>query len=87
MNKQDAIWILEEVKMFDDSMYQYNDAYLEALDMAIEALKTDAIPIEWIEKTYPIDGVHGTASYFRQAHAIKDVVERWRNEEAWRDEI
>ena len=43
MNKQDAIWILEEVKMFDDSMYSFKPAYLEALDMAIEALKTDAI--------------------------------------------
>ena len=38
MNKQDAIDILDEVKMLDDSMYQYNPMYMEALDMAITAL-------------------------------------------------
>ncbi len=38
MNKQDAIDILSEVKELDDSMYQYNPAYMEALDMAITAL-------------------------------------------------
>ena len=38
MTKQEAIDILTEVKLMDDSMYQFNPAYLEALDMAIEAL-------------------------------------------------
>lgn len=39
MTKEDAIEILEEVKLLDDSMYQYNQSYMEALDMAIKALK------------------------------------------------
>ena len=49
MNKSEAIEILEEVKILDDSIYQYSKAYLEALDVAIDALKTDAIPINWIK--------------------------------------
>ena len=39
MTKEQAIDILEEVKMLDDSIYQYNHAYLEALDIAIQAIK------------------------------------------------
>ena len=34
-----AIEILEEVKELDDTMYAYNPAYMNAMDMAIEALK------------------------------------------------
>lgn len=39
MNNEQAINILTEVKYFDDSMYQYNPKYMEALDMAIDCLK------------------------------------------------
>lgn len=39
MTRREAIEILEEVKLMDDSMYAYNPAYEEALDMAIAALK------------------------------------------------
>ena len=39
MTKQEAIEILEEVKELDDTMYAYNPAYMNAMDMAIEALK------------------------------------------------
>ena len=39
MTKQEAIEILEEVKELDDTMYAYNPAYMNALDMAIEALE------------------------------------------------
>ena len=38
MTKADAKAILEEVSVLDDSMYQYSKTYLEALNMAIEAL-------------------------------------------------
>lgn len=41
MTREEAIAILEEVKVIDDSMYQYNPAYLESLDMAIEVLKKE----------------------------------------------
>lgn len=39
MTKHEAIEIIEEVKMLDDSMFAYSQAYNDALDMAIEALK------------------------------------------------
>ena len=39
MTTEEAIEILEEVKELDDTMYAYNPAYMNALDMAIEALK------------------------------------------------
>ena len=41
MTNEEARAILEEVKTIDDSMYQYNQAYLEALEMAIAALKDE----------------------------------------------
>ena len=39
MTKTEAVEILTEVQVMDDSMYAYNPKYNEALDMAIEALK------------------------------------------------
>ena len=39
MTKHEAIEVLEEVKMLDDSMFAYSQVYNDALDMAIEALK------------------------------------------------
>lgn len=39
MTKQEAIEILEEVKELDDTMHAYNPTYMNALDMAISALK------------------------------------------------
>lgn len=41
MTREEAKMILEEVKIMDDSMYQYNTKYLEALDMAIKALEQE----------------------------------------------
>lgn len=40
MELKDAIELLEEVKVLDDSMYQYNPAYLEALDTVIEKARS-----------------------------------------------
>lgn len=39
MKSEKAIEILEEVKELDDTMYAYNPAYMNAMDMAIEALE------------------------------------------------
>lgn len=39
MTKHEAVEILKEVKTLDDSMYAYSQAYNDALEMAIEALK------------------------------------------------
>ncbi len=43
MTREEAINILGEVKELDDSIYQYNFKYLEALDMAIKALEQEPI--------------------------------------------
>ena len=45
MTNEEARAILEEVMVMDDSMFQYNPAYLESLEKALEALKqpTDVI--------------------------------------------
>ena len=50
MTNQEAVDILEEVKYNDDSMYAYNDAYCEALDMAIEALKAQEPRVMTLEE-------------------------------------
>ena len=39
MTKHEAIEVLEEVKILDDSMFAYSQVYNDALSMAIEALK------------------------------------------------
>lgn len=39
MTKHEAVEILEEVRTLDDSMFAYSQAYNDALDMAIGALK------------------------------------------------
>ena len=75
MNKFEAIEILEEVKILDDSMYQYNITYLNALDMAIKSLKTEAIPVEWIQKwMVDNDTGWGEMSYISP---VKTMLEEW----------
>ena len=50
MTRHEAIEILEEVKMIDDSMFAYSQVYNDALDMAIEALKEqEARVMTWRE--------------------------------------
>lgn len=39
MTSEEAIEILEEVKELDDALYAYNAAYMEALEVALFALK------------------------------------------------
>ena len=39
MTEQEAIEIMEEVKSLDDSLYAYDPAYMEALEIAISAIK------------------------------------------------
>lgn len=39
MTESEAKHILEEVKILDDSMYQYNMNYLNALDVTIKSLE------------------------------------------------
>lgn len=83
MNKAEAIAILEEVKMFDDSMYQYSSKYMDALNMAIEALQTVTIEHgkwkEVYEKLVKVplfvgnyDAKNGSLSFM---HGIRAVME------------
>lgn len=39
MENREAINLLNEIKQMDDSMYAYNPAYMEAIDLAICALE------------------------------------------------
>ena len=39
MTPEEAIEILEEIKELDDTLYAYNAAYMDALEVAISALK------------------------------------------------
>lgn len=41
MTNRDAINLLEEVKILDDTMYAYKPKYLDALDMALTALEAE----------------------------------------------
>ena len=46
MTRHKAIEVLEEIKMLDDSIFAYMQAYNDALDMAIEALKAQELPTD-----------------------------------------
>ena len=69
MTRKDAIEILEEVKTIDDSMFVYSQAYNDALDMAIEALK--AQEPHWISVLAP-----GTRYHICEALRNRQVEKR-----------
>lgn len=51
MTNRDAINLLEEVKILDDTMYAYNPKYLDALDMALNALEAEERKTgKWIQR-------------------------------------
>lgn len=70
MKPEEAIEILEEVRELDDTMYAYNPAYRNSLDIAIEALKE----IQQYRKI-------GTVEECREAMANKKKCEnQWHND-------
>ena len=70
MTNKEAIAILEEVKTIDDSMYQYNPAYIEALEMAITAL--EAQPCDnAVSREEALDAVHNA---YINAYDIKSLI-------------
>ena len=71
MTRKDAIEILEEVKTIDDSMFVYSQAYNDALDMAIEALK--AKEPHWISVEDDLPQEHDTI--FAKLYGT----DKWRN--------
>jgi hypothetical protein len=52
MTNKEAKECLEEIKNMDDSMYQYNSVYLEAIEMAIKALEAQGEPTDEEIKEY-----------------------------------
>lgn len=65
MTKHEAVEILEEVKTLDDSMFAYSQAYNDALDMAIEALKAQESCMDAVSREAVLDlaQTYGPATY------------------------
>ena len=76
MSREEAIEILEEVKILDDSMYQYNETYLKALEMAINVLKQEP-KAEWIpvSEMLPEEGKTVLVCYHSQGGVAQSVCE------------
>ena len=55
MTKHEAVEILEEIKTLDDSIFAYSQAYNDALEMAIEALKAQEPKVMTIGDLYGQD--------------------------------
>ena len=53
------------------------DDVLNIIDMQIPV---DAIPVKWLKENFPTNGVYGTESYFRKAHAVEDILKDWELE-------
>lgn len=55
MTSEKALEILEEIKELDDSIYQYNPEYMQALDIAIKEIKKSiGTPVLYTtDKTHP----------------------------------
>ena len=58
MTIEEAIDILEEVKVLDDSIYQYDTAYLEALDIAVKSLEA------WAEIKQEINDLFSKPAFY-----------------------
>lgn len=56
MTRKEALEILKEVQMLDDSIYAYREDYLDALDIAIECLRKC---VEWERKREAIEKIRG----------------------------
>ena len=72
MKPEEAIEILDEVKELDDSMYAYNPKYMDAVDMAIEALKE--VQLYRLIKDVPIGEI---AEVLKEFSTLGTVVECW----------
>ncbi len=85
MTREEAIEILEEVKTIDDSMYQYNEKYLQALDLAIKALEqTDALDKMMAELETSTDkwwcGMDGDC-FTMKLSVVFDIIDKYRKEQ------
>ena len=81
MTIHEAVDILEEVKTLDDSMFAYSQAYNDALEMAIEALKAQE-PVKPTVEHNPAGqpmwccGNCGTTLFFKFPRQTDDEDER-----------
>ena len=58
----------------------YIDGMADAIHAIDDQITIDAIPVEWLKENYPTNGVYGTESYFRKAHAVEDILKDWERE-------
>ena len=78
MTNKEAKEVLEEIKTLDDSLYQYNKAYMDALEMAIEMLGNQCE--DCISRKYLIEAVEEGWIKFdtendsnRYIHLVRDI--------------
>ena len=76
--REEAIEILEEVKELDDSIYQYNSKYLDALEMAIKELEAqddDAISRQDVRRTIDDWVNSGEYAYTNATHYLRKRID------------
>ena len=73
MTRNEAIEILEEIELMDDSIYAYNSAYMEALEMAISTLKE-------IQQYREIGTVKECREAVEKQKAKKPVKDKWKHD-------
>ncbi len=79
MTREEAVEILEEVKTIDDSMFAYSQAYNDAMNMAIEALKAQE-PITGETS----DGYHTFNELYYHRAVLFSVIVANYPERAWK---
>ena len=84
MTKDEAIKLIkDDLRLHHDSL---SGTYRKALNMAIESLKTDAIPVEWLESHMITHYEVVNGDYFADEAMelnlyVNDLIEKWREEQ------
>ena len=78
--KKENIHIINKVGI----AYMVDQWKLHPIDFEISS--EDAIPVKWLKENFPTNGVYGTESYFRKAHAVQEVLNLWEIEKCKRKE-
>ena len=76
MTPEESIEILEEVKELDDTLYAYNAAYMEALEVAISTLKEvqQYRAIGTVEECREAVSNIKTQKYYRKVYEVYDFL-------------
>ena len=61
-----------------------NKHFINGIETVIESLEQapeiEAIPVRWLEGKYSGSGVYATENYFRKVHAVKDIIQEWKEQ-------